>query len=115
MILIVSCWWSEDRNIQRCIFDSKIILLALWSLLNSLSAPAVRKTQYFVPLSFNSTLELIDSISRDLQKLLKYLNDIAIVELFRIPLAALAVWASVFTYDLALYLKGLKSVVSSLE
>ena len=43
-----------------------------------LSAPAAEKTQYFVHLSFNSTLQLVNGSSSDLQKLLKYLNGTAI-------------------------------------
>ena len=41
--------------------------------------PAADKTHYFVHLSFNSTLQLINGISSDLQKLLKYFNGTTIV------------------------------------
>ena len=50
----------------------KIILLPLTSsltLLLTLSLPDADKTQYFVNLSFNSTLQLINSISSDLPKI----------------------------------------------
>ena len=56
----------------------KIILLALLLLLISFSLPATVETQYFVHLSFNSTLQLINGISSNLQKLLKYFNGTAI-------------------------------------
>ena len=87
-----------------------------------LSASAADKTQYFVHLGFNSTLQLIHSISRDLQKLLKYFNGTGIVAFLKIIFAASA---TVFSNNLALYLKdlklsslamsALKSVASSLE
>ena len=38
----------------------------------ALSPPAPDKTQYFIHLSFNSTFQLINGISKDLQKLLKF-------------------------------------------
>ena len=77
----------------------EIILLAL------LSLPAADKTQYFVNFSVNSTLQLINCISNDLQKLLKYVNGAAVAAFFRIPLALFGLgWASV----LALCLKNLK-------
>ena len=79
------------------------ILLELTSLL---STPAADKTQYFFHVSFNSTLKLINGISCDFQKLLKYFNGTAIVAFFRIPFAPLA---SVFPNNLVLYLKDLKS------
>ena len=40
------------------------------------------KTQCFVHLSFDSTLQLINGISSDVQEILKYFNGIAIVEGF---------------------------------
>ena len=57
-------------------FIEKIILLELAF---SLSAPPADKTQYFVHLSFNSTLQLLHDNSSDLQKLLKYIIGTAIV------------------------------------
>ena len=42
-----------------------------------LSAPAAAKSQYFVHLSFISTLKLINGISNDGQKLRRYFNGIA--------------------------------------
>ena len=53
-------------------------------ILELVSLPAAGKTQYFVHLSFNSALQLINSISSDLQKLLKYFNDTAIDAFCRI-------------------------------
>ena len=85
----------------------KIILLPSLLLL-ALSVPATEKTQRFVHLSFNFTLQLINGISSDIQKLLKYFNAKAIVALFRIALEALSFWAAVFPNNLASYLKDLK-------
>ena len=96
----------------------KIILLRL-SL--ALSMSFADKTQYFVHLSFNSILQLINDISRDHQKLLKYFNGTAIVGFFRIPLPWFGVGlVTLVSNNLALYLKDLKSslvklVASSLE
>ena len=67
----------------------KIISLALASLLMLFSFPAADKTQYFVHLSFKSTLQLIKGISSDLQKLLEYFNGTAIVAFLKISFAAL--------------------------
>ena len=50
--------------------------------------PAADKTQCFVHISFNSTLQLINGISSDLQKSMKYCNGIAIAAFFKIPLTA---------------------------
>ena len=83
----------------------KIILLALLllSLWISFSLPATDKAQYFVHFSrFNSSLELINDISCDIQKLFKYVNGTAIVAFFRILLAELARGATVFPNNLAL-------------
>ena len=67
-------------------------------------------------------MHLINGISGDLQKLLKYFNGTAVVAFFRIPFASSA---TVFRINLALYLKDLillalaistlKSVASFLE
>ena len=80
----------------------KIILLGLAFVL---SLPVADKTQYFAHLSFNITLQVINGISSDLQKLLKFFNGTAIVPLFRIPYAPSA---SVYPNKLGLYLKDLK-------
>ena len=53
-------------------------------------------------------MQLINDLSSDLQKLLKYFNGAAIAVFFRIPLAALSAWAAVFPNNVALYLKDLK-------
>ena len=59
--------------------------MILSSLALTLSIPAAAKTHCLVHSSFNSTLQLISGISSDLQNLLKYFNDTAIVVFFRIP------------------------------
>ena len=56
----------------------------------TLSSPGADKAQCYVHLNFNSTLQLINGIPSDLQKLLKYFNGTVIVAFFRIPLAALS-------------------------
>ena len=86
------------------------LLLLLLSL--SFSLAVADKAQYFVHLSFNSTLQLINHSSSDLQKLLKYFNVTAIVTFFRIPLAAVAGLATVFPYNFVLYLKDLKLLLA---
>ena len=63
-------------------------------------------TQYSVYLSFNSTLQLINDISSDLQRLLKCINETAIVAFLKIPFAPSA---SVLPNNLDLYAKDIKS------
>ena len=80
-------------------FIAKIKLLRLPLLL---SVPAAGKTQCIAHLSFNSTLQLISGISRDLQKLLKHFNSMEIVAFFRNILALFwAGWATVIPNNLA--------------
>ena len=55
------------------------LIVKLSELSSLLSAAAADKTQYFLHLSFSSTLELINGISSDLRKLLKRFNGTAIV------------------------------------
>ena len=86
---------------------SLIVKIILLESAFALSAPAADKTQYFVNL--NSTLQLINGISSDHQKLLKYFNGTAIVAFFRISLALFgAGWATVFANNIDLLLKDLK-------
>ena len=66
----------------------KIILLALASSLITFSVPSAEKTQYFLHLSFYSTLQLINGISSNLRKLLKYFDGTAIVAFLKTPFAA---------------------------
>ena len=80
----------------------KIILLGLES---EFSVTFQAKTQYFVHLSFNSTLQLINDISTDLKKLPRYFNHIVIVEFIKVIFAQSA---NLIPNDLALYLKELK-------
>ena len=95
----------------------KIILLALsLSLSLTLSLPFVDKKQYFVYLSFNSTLQLINGILSDLQKILKVFSSTAILAIFRTFLAWFGVvWAAVLSKNLALYLKDLKLLVLAIS
>ena len=65
-------------------------LLALVFSLILFSLPAADKAHYFVHLSFNSTLQLINGISNYLQKLPKYFNGTTIVAFLKLPLAAFA-------------------------
>ena len=83
----------------------KIILLGLAS---ALLVPPADRTQYFVHLSFNQNFQLINGISSDLQKLLKYFNGTGIVAFLKIPFPHSA---SVFSNNLVLiilYSKDLK-------
>ena len=70
-----------------------------------LSTPAADKAQYFVHLSFNCTLQLINGVSSDLQKLLKYFNGTAIIAFPKTPFVPSE---TVFSNNLDLYLKDLK-------
>ena len=81
--------------------------MIILSLVLLLSLRAADKTQYFINLSFDSILQLINAVLGDLQKLLKDFNSTAVVALFGIPFfpSALA-----FPNNLALYLKDLKSL-----
>ena len=60
-------------------FVSSAVKIMLLGLTFVLSAPAADRTQYFAVISSNSALQLINEISSDLQKLLKYFNGTAIV------------------------------------
>ena len=87
------------------------MLLGL-SLLSSAAAPGTEKRKCFLHLSSNSTLQLTNSISIDLQNSLRYLNDTTIAAFSRTPLAWFgASWATVFPTNLVLYLKDLKVLV----
>ena len=68
-------------------FVSSIVKMILLSSLLplALSVPATDKTKCFAHLSFNSTLQLINGISSDLQKLFTYFNGTAIVTFLKIP------------------------------
>ena len=65
---------------------SLIIKIILLESAGTFSTPAAAKTQCFVHLSFNSTLQLINGISIDLQILLRYINGTEIVAFFKIEL-----------------------------
>ena len=80
----------------------KIVLLEL-ALLCSTTPEA--KTQSFIHLSLNMTLQLINDISNDCQKLLRYFNGTVIVAFFRIKLFPSA---TVFSNNFGLYWKDLK-------
>ena len=60
-------------------FMSLIVKIMSLGLVFILSVPAADKTQSFVYSSLHSAMQLINGISRDLQKLLKYFNGTAIV------------------------------------
>ena len=60
--------------------------------------------------SFNLAFQLINSISRDLPKLLKYFNGAAAVASSKIPFAA-----AVLPINLVVYLKDLKALVLIIE
>ena len=78
----------------------KIILLELASV--SLAQVAA-KTQYIVHLNFNFILQLINGISRDLQKLFRYFNGTAIAAYFGILSVLFGVGcATVLSNNLAL-------------
>ena len=100
--MIVSYWWSYNGTYK---FVSLIVNIILLRSAFLLSLPAANKTQYFVRLNFSSTLQLINGILSDLQKLIKHFHDTAIIAFFRIPFATSVL---VFSNNLFLYLKELK-------
>ena len=93
-------------------FVSLIVKIILQELALALSAPAADKTQYFVHLRFNTTLQLINGILRDLQKLLKYFNSAVIAAFFKIPFVPST---SVFSNNLSLYSKDLKLLLLAIS
>ena len=85
------------------------LIVKTWPVLASaFLVPFEAKTQYFVYLSFNWTMQLINGISSDLQTLFRYFYVTAIVVFLKIPFVPSA---SVFPNYLVLYLKDLKSSV----
>ena len=86
-------------------FVSFIVKIVLSESLLTLSAPTAAETHCFVYLSFNSTLQLINGISSDLQKLVNYFNVTALVVFFRISFAPSGL---AFFNNLAWCLKHLK-------
>ena len=60
-------------------------------------------------------MQLINHISSDLQKLLRYFVGAAIMVFFRIFLLFGAGWASVSPTNLALYIKDLKTTLSPIS
>ena len=82
--------------------------LILLELAFAFFAPAADEIKYFVHLSFNSTLQLTNSISSDLQKLLKYFHGTSIVAFFKILLASPV---SVLYNNLDLCIKDLKLLI----
>ena len=93
-------------------FVSLVVNIILVALSLSLSLPFADKTQFFIHLSFISTLEIINAILTNLQKLLKHFNGTARFAFLKISLALFgAGWATVFPNNLALYLKDLKLLV----
>ena len=115
MLRIFNSFWlsfADKVATGRYNIVTFIVKIRLSGLTFVLSLPTAVKTQYFVHLSFNSTLQLINCISSDMQKFPKYFNSTAIVAIFWIPLAVFGLgWASVFPNNLVLYLKDLKSSV----
>ena len=87
-------------------FVSVIVKIILSQLSLVLSLTTTAKTQCFVHRSYKSTLHLINEISSDLQKLIRYFNDTAIVVSSKISFASV-----VLTINLVLYLKDLKASV----
>ena len=89
----------------------KIILLGSAFVL---SLKVSYKTEYFAHFNFDAILQLINGISSDLLKLLRYFNDTAIAAFFRIPLGSFETgWVIAFPNNLVLYSKNLKLSVFS--
>ena len=88
-------------NFVSLIVKVILIALSLSSLSLVLSLPATDRKMLFY-LRFNSALQLINDILRDIQKLHKYFNGTATAPFFRIPFASSA---TMFSNNLTLYLK----------
>ena len=77
---------------------SLIVKIILLKLALSLSLTSTDKTQCFLHLRFNSTMQLINGISNDIQKLIRHFTGTVIVAFFRITLLLFgAVWVTVVT------------------
>ena len=76
------------------------------------SLPAPDKLQHFVHLGFNSTLQLINGISGDFQKLFKYFNGTAIITFLSMSLAPST---TLFPNNSALFLKDINLLVFSIS
>ena len=114
---MISFFWlsSADKvTTETNIFVLLIVKIVLWGHTSVLSLPAGAKTQHYVHLSFNSTLQLINGISSDRQKLLRFFDDTEVVIFFRIPVILFgAGWATVFGNNLALQWIGMTRSESS--
>ena len=111
-MIVFDCLLLIKLTTGRYNFVSLILKIILLELTFSLSAAAADKAQYFVHLRFSFMLQLVNGISNDIQKLLKYFNGTSIVAFFRIPIASSA---SVLPKNLALYLKDLKLLVLAIS
>ena len=87
-----------------------IIKVILFGLSLALSFSFADKTLYFAHLSFNSVLQLINGFSRDLQKILKYFNDTAIVSMLPVVLE----WFELYSIRLCVGMTKSKSWASSI-
>ena len=109
-----SFWLSFADKVSKGTYN--FLSLVVWIILLELTLPLpwqfADKTQWLVHLSLNSTLQLINGLSSDLQKLLRYFQGTVTVVFFKIPFAASA---SVFPNSLPLYLKELKALFSVLS
>ena len=96
-------------NILFSVFNTKdnIIKTSI-----SIFTPAEVKTQCFLHLGFNSTLLLINGISIDCQKLLRYFNGAAGVASFRIELIQ---FETVLSNNLVLYPNDLKTLLFAIS
>ena len=82
-------------------FSSLIVKKLLSGLVLVFSLPSIVKTQSYGHSSFDSTLQLINAISSDLEKLLTYSNGTAIVASLK---TVFSTSTDVFFNNLALYL-----------
>ena len=85
-MIVFDCLLLIKRIKELIILSStgKIILLERTSSLSTLATPSTYKIQCFVNLNFNSTLQLVNGISGDLQILLWYFSSTTIVAFLKI-------------------------------
>ena len=100
--------FADKVTTGRYNFESLIVKIILLGSALVLSTPPIVKTQCFVVhSSLSSIFQLINDISSNLQKLLRYFNGTAIVVFSIIPFAV-----AMFTINFVLYLEDIRILLS---
>ena len=104
VLIVFGCFFPDKVTTETYNFVSLIVKIILLGSASVLSSPFAKET-VISRFKFQFNLQLINSISSDLQKLLRYFNGTAIVALLEIPFAPSA---TVFPINLFSYLKDSK-------